>query len=101
MGKINIRLEDDVEDAFRKAIVSKFGLKQGVINQACNEAIRDVRRSYVGRNPSCQGYPPSCAAVATDCVNNDFMECGRSVSLNLNGSAPCWNTILRSRPAPF
>lgn len=41
MGKMNINIDNDLENGFRKAIAAKFGLRQGVINKAIDEAIRE------------------------------------------------------------
>ena len=39
MGKMNIVLDDDVEEKFRKAVFESKGMKKGNISEALQEAI--------------------------------------------------------------
>jgi hypothetical protein len=39
MGKMNIILNDDLEDRFRTAVFQKKGMKKGNISEALEEAI--------------------------------------------------------------
>jgi len=39
MGKINIALNDEIEEKFRKAVYQRKGMKKGNISKALEEAI--------------------------------------------------------------
>jgi hypothetical protein len=39
MGKMNIAIDDDLEERFRKAVFEKKGMKKGNISEALQEAI--------------------------------------------------------------
>ena len=39
MGKLTIKLPDDLEEKFRRAAMEKFGLKRGNLSDAATEAI--------------------------------------------------------------
>lgn len=41
MGKINISLEDDLEQRFRKAVYESKGVKKGELSEAISEALED------------------------------------------------------------
>lgn len=46
MGKINISLDDDVEEKFREAIYQRMGMKKGNISKALEEAILQWVKTY-------------------------------------------------------
>lgn len=46
MGKINISLDDDVEEKFRKAVFQRMGMKKGNISKALEEAIEHWIKTY-------------------------------------------------------
>jgi len=46
MGKINISLDDEVEEKFRKAIYQRMGMKKGNISIALEEAIEHWIKTY-------------------------------------------------------
>ncbi len=39
MGKMNIVLEDDLEEKFRRAVFERLGMKKGNISEALKEAL--------------------------------------------------------------
>ncbi|HEX7257598.1 MAG TPA: hypothetical protein VF242_06020 [Nitrososphaeraceae archaeon] len=39
MGKMNVAIDDNLEDRFRKAVFEKKGMKKGNISKALEEAI--------------------------------------------------------------
>ena len=39
--KLTVDVDDKLDSDFRKIVYKKFGLKQGVIKEACVEAIQD------------------------------------------------------------
>jgi len=41
MGKMNIVLDDKIEERFRKAVFDNKGMKKGNISEALEEAIED------------------------------------------------------------
>jgi len=41
MGKLVIDIDDELEQAFRHAAAKKYGLKQGFVKGAVEEAIRE------------------------------------------------------------
>ncbi len=48
MGKMNIVLDDEIEQKFRKAVFERKGMKKGNISKALEEAIKqwiDYRQS--------------------------------------------------------
>lgn len=46
MGKINIALDDAVEEKFRKAVYQRMGMKKGNISKALEEAIDVWIKTY-------------------------------------------------------
>ena len=46
MGKINIALDDNVEEKFRKAVYQRMGMKKGNISKALEEAIEHWIKTY-------------------------------------------------------
>lgn len=46
MGKINVVLDDKLEQKFRKAIFQRKGMKKGNISKALEEAIEQWIKSY-------------------------------------------------------
>jgi len=46
MGKINIALDDDIEERFRKAVFQRKGMKKGNISKALEEAIEHWIKTY-------------------------------------------------------
>ena len=46
MGKINISLDDDIEEKFRKAVFQIMGMKKGNISKALEEAIEHWIKTY-------------------------------------------------------
>lgn len=41
MGKINLVVSDELEKQFREAVFKKYGMKQGNITKATEEALQD------------------------------------------------------------
>jgi len=48
MGKMNIVLDDKIEDKFRKTVFQRKGMKKGNISQALEEAIEQ----WIKENPN-------------------------------------------------
>ena len=46
MGKINIALDDEIEERFRKAVYQRKGMKKGNISKALEEAIDHWIKTY-------------------------------------------------------
>lgn len=46
MGKINIALDDEIEEKFRKAVYQRKGMKKGNISKALEEAIEHWIKTY-------------------------------------------------------
>lgn len=46
MGKINIALNDEIEEKFRKAVYHRMGMKKGNISKALEEAIEHWIKTY-------------------------------------------------------
>lgn len=49
MGKINISLDDKIEEKFRKAVYQRKGMKKGNISKSLEEAIEHWIKTYEKR----------------------------------------------------
>ncbi len=52
MGKMNVVLEDDLEEKFRRAVFERLGMKKGNISVALEEAIKQwigTREKWEGK----------------------------------------------------
>jgi len=50
MGQVNLKIDDELERAFRQAAAEKFGARKGFLQKAVEEAVRDwINKNRKGR----------------------------------------------------